>query len=132
MHNSDAVSILNCALDSSCFCYERGPEINVSEDEHFKHIIHRLCIQCIQAFRPLQTMGNFLDISVAACRCLCVSGKVVLWSKHFDIIMLVPMLYLKFCDHIYIYRKLVDFLRKSYLVGSALPADPLVASEING
>ena len=48
-------------------------------------------------------MGQFLEISIAGRKCLCVSGKVVLWSKHFDIIILVPMFYLKLCNHIYIY-----------------------------
>ena len=48
-------------------------------------------------------MGNLLEISVARRKCLCVSGKVVLWSAHFDIIVLVPMFYMKLCNHIYIY-----------------------------
>ena len=40
-------------------------------------------------------MGKLPEISIARQKCLCVSGKVVVWSKHFDIVILVPMSYLK-------------------------------------
>ena len=44
-----------------------------------KIIIHMLRMSS----RAPQTMGQILEISVAGQKCLCVSGKVVLWSKHF-------------------------------------------------
>ena len=43
-----------------------------------------------------------MAISLNGRKCLCVSGKVDSWCKHFDIIILDPMFYLKLCDHIYI------------------------------
>ena len=52
-------------------------------------------------FRTAANDGNFLEISIARRKCLCVSRKVVLWSKHFDIRILVPMSYLKLCTYIY-------------------------------
>ena len=50
--------------------------------------------------KPPQTMEHFLDISAARRKCLCVPRIVVFWSTHFDIKMLVPMLYLKLRNHI--------------------------------
>ena len=41
---------------------------------------------------------------------MCVSGKVVLWSKHFYIIILVPMLYLNLKLHKYIYIYIYIFM----------------------
>ena len=49
--------------------------------------------------RPLHTMGIVLEIWIARRKCLCVSGKVALWSKHLDIIFVVSIFYLKFCNH---------------------------------
>ena len=43
---------------------------------------------------PPQTIGNFVDFAIVGRKCLCVSGKVVLWSKRCGIIILVPMFYL--------------------------------------
>ena len=51
--------------------------------------------------RPLQTVGYFLGISIAGRECLCVSGKMALWLGDVDIIILVPMFYLKLCNHTY-------------------------------
>ena len=45
--------------------------------------------------RPQQTMSKFLVISIARRKCLCVSGKLVLWSIYFYLKILVPMLYSK-------------------------------------
>ena len=56
------------------------------------------CCCFVLSSRPPQTMGTTLDISIARPKCLCVPGKVVLWSKHFDIRVLVPIFYLKVCD----------------------------------
>ena len=47
---------------------------------------------------PSKTMGNFLQISIARQKCLCVSRNVVLWSKQVCIIILVLMIYLKLCN----------------------------------
>ena len=44
-------------------------------------------------------MGHFLEISIAGRKCLCVPRKVASRSKHFDIILLVPMFYLKLCKN---------------------------------
>ena len=51
--------------------------------------------------RPPQTMRKILEISVARRKYLCVTGKVVLWSTHFDIRIVIPMFYLKLCYHIW-------------------------------
>ena len=51
--------------------------------------------------RPPQMMRKFLEISIAGRKCMCVSGKVALWPKHFDIRILVPMSYLKLWSYIY-------------------------------
>ena len=51
--------------------------------------------------RTPQTMDIFLDIPIAGRQCLYVSGKVVLWPKHF--VIMVPMFYLKLRNHICIY-----------------------------
>ena len=74
---------------------------------NFRSIIHKLRIQAHIVFlvafwtsRPPQRIWIFLGISIARRKCLCVSGKVVLWSKHFDIRMLVPMSYLQLCTQI--------------------------------
>ena len=90
------------------FFYIGGP--NTDFLEHRKIIFHRLCIQaCLLveliffSSRPLRTMGQFLEISIAGRKYLCVSGNVVLWSKHFDIIILVPMLYSELHNHMYMY-----------------------------
>ena len=108
MHNSSAVSIFNCAFDSPCFSffYTGGP-ILFPENRRKTTIIHRLLIQAYVFFivallssRPPQTMGNILHISIAVRKCLCASGKVVLCSKHFDIIIWVPMFCLKLFNHI--------------------------------
>ena len=68
--------------------------------------------------RPPQTMGNILEISVARRKCLCVAGKVVLWSTHFDIRILVPMFFLKLSKNIYIYMciyiSIIQLLRNLY------------------
>ena len=37
---------------------------------------------------------------LASGKCLCVSGKMVLWSIYFNVILLVPLLYLKFWNYI--------------------------------
>ena len=66
-----------------------------------KHILFCFNLFCFSS-RQLQTMGNYLEISIAGRKCLCVSGKVVLWSKQFEIRVLVPMCYLKLCSHMYI------------------------------
>ena len=38
---------------------------------------------------------------LASGKCLCVFGKIVLWSIYFYVIILVPMLYLKLWNYIY-------------------------------
>ena len=43
-------------------------------------------------------MANLLEISIARQKCLGVSGKVVLWPKHRDSRMMVPMFYVKLCN----------------------------------
>ena len=45
----------------------------------------------------------FHAISIIGRKCLCVCGNVVLWSKYFDIRVLVPMFYLELFNHIRIY-----------------------------
>ena len=51
--------------------------------------------------RHPQTTGHFLQISIARRNCLCVSGKVVLWSIHKDIENLVPLSHLTPRNYIY-------------------------------
>ena len=46
-------------------------------------------------------MAIFLQFSIARRKCLRVPRKVVLWSIHWDIRILVPMLYLKLWTYIY-------------------------------
>ena len=46
-------------------------------------------------------MGIFLEMSIAGRKCMCVSRKVVLCSKHFDFRILVPMSYFKLWNYIY-------------------------------
>ena len=53
------------------------------------------------SYRRPQTMGKMLEISTARQKCLCVSGKLVLWSKHFDIKVLVAISYLKLWNYMY-------------------------------
>ena len=57
----------------------------------------------VLALDPPQTIGNFLEISFAGRKCLCVSGKVALWSRHFDIRIWIPRFYLDNNIYIYIY-----------------------------
>ena len=84
MHNSDANKLLNCALDSLWCFYIAGPKISFFfRTSHIKK--HRLRIQACFIFklllltsRPPQTMGNFLENSIAGRESLCVSGKLVL------------------------------------------------------
>ena len=80
MHNSDAISIVNCALNSpSCFAW--GSETNcfyeIANVENigceFKHACFSSC--SFFALYPPQTMGKCLDISIARGKCLCVSEK---------------------------------------------------------
>ena len=64
----------------------------------FKSIIHKLRIQTCLFFvlismnseRP-RKIGKFPEVSIAWQKCLCLSRKVVLFSKHFDISTLVSM-----------------------------------------
>ena len=83
---------------------------------------------CFLSSRPPQAMRTILEISVAGRKCLWVSGKVVLWSTHFYIRILVPMLYLKLYDHIFIYiyirNRLVDKRREGVNISSIGPVSP--------
>ena len=56
---------------------------------------------------PPQTMVTFREISIAGRKRLCMSGKVVLWSKHFDIRIYVSISYLK-SGTIYIVGPVID------------------------
>ena len=115
MHNSDAISILICACDSPCFVYIGGGWFF---NRKFENIIYsRLRIQTCFVFlvalfelQTPETLRIILEFSIAGWQCLCVSGKVVLWSKHFDIRVLVPMLYVKLCNHKYIYIYIYTFI----------------------
>ena len=99
----------------------------------FRIMIYWLRIQAYFDFkvdlfssRRPQMIGIFMDLSIARQKCLCVSGKVLLWSKHFNIRKLVPMFYSKLCigvhKYIYVYifyyyyyrtvKKLAYLLRK--------------------
>ena len=77
----------------------------------FKHIIHRVCVSkhvlffklLLLSSAPPQTTGKILEISVAGWKCPRVSGKVALWSKHFEIRIWVRMIYLKLSNHRYMY-----------------------------
>ena len=85
------------------FLYIGGPNIFVRKSQVpgncvFKHVLFFQLL--FLSSRPPQTMGHFLDISIAGRKCLCVSGNVISWSKHFDIIILVPVFYLKMFIHI--------------------------------
>ena len=51
---------------------------------------------------PPKTTGIFLQIWIARRKCLCVSGKVVLWSIHWDIRVLVPIRYFNLWNYIYL------------------------------
>ena len=87
-------------IRSPLLFYIGGPEISFPEIEQFKKkgLQIQACLFLNLLFggsRPPQTMGNFLEISIAGRKCLCVSGKIVLWSKHFAIRIVVPMLCLK-------------------------------------
>ena len=97
MHNSNAISILNRAFDSPGFftygvrkllfksLFSKLPFIGrISKHVSFFKLL-------FLSSAPSQTRGFYLEISVARRKCLCVSGKVFLWSTHFDIRILVPM-----------------------------------------
>ena len=116
MHNADAISIMNCAFDNPC-CFTYGGSDYFIKVHNFnvsfigcvyKHVLFFKLL--FLSSRPPQTIGNFLEISIAGRKCLCVTGKVVLWSKHFDIIILVPMFYLKCCIHTYIYIYIYTYI----------------------
>ena len=81
----------------SSYFSKKENEIKIRNNQ--KLVLHRLRFQAFivvfLSFRPLQRMGKVLEISIAGWKCLCVSGKVALWSKHFDIIISFPMSYLK-------------------------------------
>ena len=70
-------------------------------------LLHWLWIQALffkllyLCSRPPQTVGVFLEMSIAGRKCLCESGKVFLWSIHWAILMLVSMSYLKLWNYIY-------------------------------
>ena len=81
----------------------------------FKHIFFKKSLSL--SSRPLQTMGNFMEVSKAGRKCLCVSRKIVLWSNHLDFIMLVPMLYSKLCNHITIYIWYTYIYIHTYICG---------------
>ena len=63
-----------------------------------KHVC--FCLVALLSSRPPQTMGQILEIPIVERKCLCVSRKVVLWSKHFGVRMLVPMSYVKLCNRV--------------------------------
>ena len=97
-HNSDAISILNCALDSPFYIGGSGKYF--SEIDSFKIIIHGLRIQAcfvffLVALFELSTLANngkcptYLDSQAE----MSVRVRTVSWSKHFDIRMMVPMSY---------------------------------------
>ena len=75
--------------------------------------------------RSSQTIETFLDLFIAGRKRLCVSGKVVLWSTHSEIIIwsqcsvcdfLITYTYIYHVIHIYIYVKSFAYiLRKHYL-----------------
>ena len=93
-----------CSVNSeSCIrlpllVYIRGPETFSKSKLKKQGVRKQPCLFLKFLFlssRPPQTMRHFLYIWIAWRKCLCVSGNVVLWSKHFDIISLVPMTYVK-------------------------------------
>ena len=88
MNKSDAMSILNCAFDNPCF-FTHGVHKLFYFFEYRIFQNHRLRIQACLFFKLI------LEISIAGWKCLCVSGMVVLWPKHVDIIISVPMSYVK-------------------------------------
>ena len=105
MHKSYAISVLNCALDKPCFFYIRVLIfLKKSENSKAQAANPSMCVfkLLFLSSRPPQTMGDILEISIARRQCLRVSGKVVLWSIHFDIRILVPMSYSELWKYIYL------------------------------
>ena len=106
MYDSDAITILNCAFDCPCLftygvwktiCRHRKSKLSFIGCVSKYLLFYKLLFL---SSRPPQTIGKILEISVAGQKYMCVSGKVVLWSTHFDITTLVPVLYLKLSNHI--------------------------------
>ena len=117
MHNSDAISILNCAFDSPCF-FTQGPSF-------FRNDYSKLSfIGCVSkhlflaAIFELQTPANDVKCSGyfdSQTECLCVPRQVVLWSKHLVIRILVPVSYLKLCNQMYIYIYIYIYIIYIYI-----------------
>ena len=63
-----------------------------------KHVCFKVALVELQT--PAN-YGKFLEISIAGRKCMCVSGRLALWSGHFDIRFLVPMSYLELWNYIY-------------------------------
>ena len=67
-------------------------------------------------YRSLQTMGTFRDNSITGRKCLCVSEKDVLWSKHFDIQNVVLLSYFLFCIvHIFTYSSYFNIFQECFI-----------------
>ena len=108
VHNSDAISIRNCAFASPCFFTEGIQKPNNSEISVIgcvsKHTL--LWKLFFLSSRPLQTMGKILEISVAKRKCPFVSrGSMVetLCHYNFDHNVLFETLYIYVNIYIYIF-----------------------------
>ena len=69
-------------------------------------------------------MENIQHISIAGRKCLCLSRKVALSLIQWNIRILVPMLYLKLWNYIYIYRYIYIYI---YIRPSVRPIVSVVA-----
>ena len=109
MHTSDAIPILNCALDRPCYFNIRVSK-TIFECRKIKSI-HKLRIQACIVFRPLQSMVVSPEISIAGRKC-CVrvqKGGFMIESS-LTIEFWVSIFYLKLCIHIYTYIYIYTFV----------------------
>ena len=87
MHNSNAFSILNCAFDSLFFCTQGGEHYFFkTKATNANMLVWKLLFL---SFRPPQTMGNFLDISIARRKCPVRVQKVVFMvgtRRHYTVV----------------------------------------------
>ena len=88
MQNSDAVSILSYAFDCPCVLTHDVHNLFSNSVVFNNENKHRLRVHACSfskllfwGSRPPQRMEKILETSIAARKCLCVSGKMVLMVK---------------------------------------------------
>ena len=79
-----------------------------AQDQTTELVLHQaFVLVALLGLQTPQTIGKLMDMSIARRKCLCVSGKVVLLSKHFDIVIVVPMAHSKLWNYRYLYKNYI-------------------------